>query len=411
MWNCVNGQESTFNSVGQAFLSDQNNYITDFCFQNSDFGSKFSNKVKLCKIFPIPNQNLGWRIKRWIPAFAGMTANLKVLLLILILLASLASSCSSQSLKICFTGDVLLDRGVRKHIEKSGIDSVLSGAKVIFSKADYTVINLECPAVEENTPLNKKYIFRAEPEWLNNLKKTGVTHCILANNHSYDQGREAVTETAYNITKAGMIQLGYGTNHTESCNPVIIEKDGIKCAVFSSVFLPLENWMFLPDKPSICQADAAELAERTRTFKSENPDCFIIVALHWGVEYRQFPHSGQVSQAETLIEAGADMIIGHHPHVVQSIQFIDNKPIFYSLGNFVFDQSKPLQNQAIAVIVELDKSREPEFRIYPVKINACAPSIMTTEDRDSFGKEIEKISYDIKLNNIGDYWLPVILEK
>ena len=323
----------------------------------------------------------------------------------------LMAACQSQSLKICFTGDVLLDRGVRKHIEKSGIDSILSGAAPIFAKADYTVINLECPALTENTPLNKKYIFRAEPEWLYNLEKAGVTHCVMANNHSYDQGREALTETAVNIAGAGMIPVGYGANHEESCKPVIIEKNGIRCAIFSSVFLPLENWMYLPSRPSMCQAGASELAESIMEFKELNPGVSVIVVLHWGVEYRQFPHSGQASDAETLIEAGADLIVGHHPHVVQSIQFIGGKPVFYSLGNFIFDQSKPLQNQAIALIAEFGSDSLLSLKIYPVKLNSCAPSLMKPEDSELFLQEVEKISYGIRLENPGEYWKPIFINE
>ncbi len=325
--------------------------------------------------------------------------------LLLLVFLSL-TGCSTPTVRICFTGDVLLDRGVRTQIERNGIDSILSGAKSIFEKADFTVVNLECPAVDDSTPVNKKYIFRADPEWLSNLKAAGVTHCNLANNHSYDQGREALTETYRNLISTGLVPLGYGENHALSCQPVVIEKDGIECAIFTSVTLPLENWMFLPEQPSLCQAGAEELAESIRNYKNSHPKSFIVVFLHWGDEFHQFPHSGQMAEAETLVASGADLIVGHHPHVVQSIQYIDGKPVFYSLGNFVFDQSKPLQNMALALIAEFSEGSEPVIRIYPVKINRCAPSVMPPGDSEQFLQEVEKISFDVKLTPEDDFWVP-----
>ena len=278
----------------------------------------------------------------------------------------------SGSLKICFVGDLLLDRGVRNQINKRGVAALFNKVKPLFVKADAVVANLECPVTKVLSPVNKKYIFRAEPEWLKEVKNCGITHLVMANNHTYDQGRNGIKETYTNLIENNLIPIGYGTNQNDACKPILIEKEGIKVAIFSSVLLTLENWAYLPDSVGICQATIEDLKSKIREFKTINNDYKVIVFLHWGAEFQETPLPEQRQQAEELIDAGADGIIGCHPHVIQPKQVYKGKPIFYSIGNFVFDQKYEAATKGLMVELTFSNSKGT-FSVQPISIQNCIP--------------------------------------
>ncbi|MDR0799603.1 MAG: CapA family protein [Dysgonamonadaceae bacterium] len=281
-------------------------------------------------------------------------------------------SCTKndEPLTICFTGDLLLDRGVREQIEHKGVDALFESVAPLFRQSDAVVVNLECPVTERIAPVNKRFIFRAEPQGLPALKKAGITHAALANNHTNDQGRDGLKDTYNHLKNNDLIPVGAGKNAEEAAKPVIIEKGRMKVAIFNSVLVPLENWMTLSDYFSINQQSAGELCENIRNFKQKNKTCYAVAVLHWGVEYQPQPTADQRFQAHQLIDAGADAIIGHHPHVLQSVEYYRDKPIFYSLGNFIFDSSRPVANEGL--IAELIFSKNNiAVKTHSYKIIKC----------------------------------------
>lgn len=291
-----------------------------------------------------------------------------------LLLLTACYHSSEECLSVVFTGDVLLDRGVRHKIEKQGVESLFTSVAPVFRQADATVINLECPLTSVESPLHKKYIFRAEPVWAKALYEAGITHAALANNHTMDQGRSGLTDTYNHLQATGITPLGYGKTPIEGSKPILIKKENIQVALFNSVTLPLENWVYLEDKPGISQQSIEELEEEVRNFKQQSPGSYAVVILHWGIEYQTTPTLTQRKGAHRLIKAGADAIIGHHPHVVQKEEYFDGKPIFYSLGNFVFDQRKPETSKSR--IVQLSFTADTcKVSIYPVLIKDCKPEL------------------------------------
>ena len=159
------------------------------------------------------------------------------------------SGAGGASLTILFTGDVLLDRGVRRVAERKGISYLFEEVSPIFREADAVVVNLECPLTDTISPVNKKYIFRADARWAKDLKAVGITHAAMANNHTNDQGRRGLQATAQHLTDAGITPLGYGKSFKEQMSPVLIEKDGISVALFNATTLTIENWCRIDDKP------------------------------------------------------------------------------------------------------------------------------------------------------------------
>ena len=279
----------------------------------------------------------------------------------------------SDSLTITFTGDILLDRGVRQYVEHRGIDYVFSPfVDSVFQCSDLVVANLECPATKIKQPVYKKYIFRAEPEWLDALKRHGVTHLNLANNHSIDQGRAGLADTKRNIEAAGMVPVGVGDSMSEAAKPVVLATWPRKVYLLASLQMPLENFSYLPDKASVSNEDMDSLVARVSQLRATDPQGFIIVSMHWGGEHMLKPTPQQRMQAHQLVDAGADALICHHTHTLQTIETYRGKPIYYSIGNFIFDQQKPINTRACMVRLTITKESS-HVETIPVEIRKCVP--------------------------------------
>ena len=287
------------------------------------------------------------------------------------------SAFAADSLSIVFTGDILLDRGVRQVINHRGVDYLFSdGIDSVFREAQIVVGNLECPATKIEAPVFKRFIFRGEPEWLETLKQHGITHLNLANNHSIDQGREGLLDTKRNIIEAGMIPLGAGETMDEAVQPVLLADSPRKVWLVASLRLALENYAYLPDKPCVSQEPMDSLLERVNRLRKADSTAVIIVSLHWGGEHTLQPVPRQRLEARHLLLAGADILICHHTHTLQTIEDFRGKKIYYSIGNFIFDQSKPINSKACMVCLRI-KEDDLMVETIPVEIRQCVPYIMT----------------------------------
>lgn len=298
-------------------------------------------------------------------------------LVVITFLAVAPALHASDTLTVTFTGDVLLDRGVRQLIENhKGDANCLFSPSVdsVFRSSNLVVANLECPATKIEKPVFKKFVFRGEPEWLMVLKEHGITHLNLANNHSIDQGREGLMDTYENIINAGMVPFGAGINMEEAVQPVLIAAEPRNVYIVASLRLTLENTAYLPARPSVSQEDFDSIVERVRSLKASDPGCCVIVCLHWGVEHVERPAVQQRSQAHRLIDAGADCLICHHTHTLQTVETYNGKAIYYSIGNFIFDQKRDINSQACMVKLTITHNEVTATTI-PVIIKNCVPEV------------------------------------
>ena len=283
------------------------------------------------------------------------------------------SAYSADTLNIIFTGDILLDRGVRRVINHHGVDHLFSdGIDSVFRSAQIVVGNLECPATKIESPVFKQYIFRSEPEWLDTLKQHGITHLNLANNHSIDQGREGLLDTKQNIEEAGMVPIGAGASMQEAAGPVLLASSPRKVWLVPSLRLALENYSYLTDKPCVSQEPMDSLMQRVFQLRKADSTAVIIVSLHWGGEHTLKPVPRQRMEAHQLILAGADALICHHTHTLQTIETFRGKPIYYSIGNFIFDPTHPINAEACIVRLKIT-SDTINTETLPVQIRHCVP--------------------------------------
>ena len=302
-----------------------------------------------------------------------------------------ASAChadilNADTLKVVLTGDILLDRGVRKAIEQRGVGHLFSdGVDSVFQSAQVVVGNLECPATKIKAPVFKRFIFRGEPEWLDTLRQHGITHLNLANNHSIDQGREGLIDTKKNILAAGMVPIGAGENMQEASEPVLLASEPRKVWLVPSLRLALENYAYLTDKPCVSQEPMDSLLSRVYHLRQQDSTAVIIVSLHWGAEHKLEPVPRQRHDAHMLILAGADLLVCHHTHTLQTIEDYNGRMIYYSVGNFIFDQHKPLNSEACMVRLKISQD-SLDVETIPVEIRQCVPYLKEDRRRE---KEIE----------------------
>lgn len=303
-----------------------------------------------------------------------------------ILCLPIAQTCTAapdgRQISINITGDVLLDRGVKTLIDIAGVEGVMKGVAPLFSSADYTLINLECPATDIVAPANKRYVFRADPVLLKGLWAVGVTHAGLANNHTLDHGESGFKDTAANLVKAGIVPFGAVTGKASGSSPAIIEKTGIMLAVFNVNMVEVSQHEGKGGEAGPCEASMEELITSVKSFHDELPEIHIIAFLHWGEEYSPFPTEEQIVFAHELIDSGADAVIGCHPHVIQRVEVYHGRPIAYSLGNLLFDQAMPETRRGLIVTLEFARDVITGVKLHKVEQISGAPHLagsMTTD--------------------------------
>jgi poly-gamma-glutamate synthesis protein (capsule biosynthesis protein) len=236
-----------------------------------------------------------------------------------------------KDIKILFVGDIMMTRSVEARIKSLNKEFFFPFLNILdYSKSfDYVIANLEGSISDKGTKVGSKYSFRMKPEVAEALSKANINVVNLANNHIFDYGKIAFEDTLKNLEKNNIKYFG------NSYEPLIIEKEGIKIGFlgFSDFLKHLEvkeNKIGI----AVVNDNLSEIIKKAK----EKVD-ILIVSFHWGEEYKKIANERQRKLAKIAIDSGADLVIGHHPHVIQDIEKYKGKFIFYSLGNFIFDQN------------------------------------------------------------------------
>lgn len=249
------------------------------------------------------------------------------------------------AVRLLFAGDVYLsDHVLEAYDAAGGIDGVLSqGYQAEIQAADYFVTNEEFPFSTRGTPApDKQFTFRVHPEKVKLMQAMGIDLVTLANNHALDYGRDAMLDTIDTLDHAGIRHVGAGKNLAEARKPAIVELNGRTFAFIGATRVyPEADWAAGTDSAGMFSAydGGAALAEEVKAAKQQAD--YVIAYVHWGIEREEMPNEVQKSIAHRLVDAGADLVVGAHPHVLQGLEYYQGVPIAYSLGNFVFGSSIP----------------------------------------------------------------------
>ena len=256
-------------------------------------------------------------------------------------------------------GDVLMDR-----TEPAGIDP-FAGIEPPLASGDLAVVNVEMAISDRGAPIGKQFTFRAPSSAARRIGHAGIDIANLANNHAKDYGPVALADTIASLEAAGVVALGAGANAAEAYRHRILEVHGGVTVAFvgASLIVP---WSFAAgaDSPGIASATEPErVLESVRTASGEAD--VVIVAVHWGVEVATCPSAAQQTFAQDLLDAGADAVIGHHPHVLQAIEFDRGKLVAYSLGNFVWHARSGISGETGVLQIDFAGDRIVSWEFHP----------------------------------------------
>ena len=272
----------------------------------------------------------------------------------------------AQQVTLVFAGDTTLDDEAGEMIARGG--DPLAAFAPLFAQADLRLLNLECVVATTGSAGSKNYTFRAHPRVLPVLRRhvDGVT---LANNHSGDYGREAFAQMLGLLKQAGLAQAGGGMNLAEAHTPWIVERQGLRIAILSyNEFMP-RSFEADHDAPGIAWSEDEQVLDDIRTARRVHHADLVIPFMHWGWENERVANDRQRQLARKMIDAGADAVIGGHPHVTQDIEHYRGKPIVYSVGNFVMKETdNEFQRQAWVLRMVLDRQGAASFDTHAVRI-------------------------------------------
>lgn len=302
-------------------------------------------------------------------------------------------------IKISFVGDMMMDWSVKTAMKKKGVIFPFQYVAPELKKSHLTVANLETAITTRNSPYPKTYNFKSDPTSISGLKNAGIDLVSLANNHAMDYKKEGLSDTMHYLKKANMPFVGAGSNATDANKPYvkIINGKKIKFMAFSRV-LPDASWKAGSKSAGI--ADGYNLEDMLSRIKKEKKDSeFLFVYIHWGKEKSEKPESYQRTWAKKMIDAGADGIIGSHPHVLQGFEYYKGKPIAYSLGNFLFpDYVKG--NTAQTGILHLEiKYKTVNMGFSPYYIYKNQIIAQDAHTKRKVWSKLQGISYGVKINS------------
>ncbi len=256
-------------------------------------------------------------------------------------------------LRVFLAGDVNFSWSLAPLVE-AGIDP-FAYVKGIMREADITVVNLETTIATNGTPQIKTHVFRSPPEVLRFLTNAGVDVVSLANNHAMDYGAEAMFAMREHLREYGIRHAGAGSNWQDAIRPVIITQKNISLAILCAGFQKPEELLATDKRPGTAGLRWRRILSLVTNLRNEVD--YIIFFVHWGWEYIVPPLADQqVSNAHALIDAGVDVIVGHHPHIIQGFEIYRGKPIFYSVGNFLFPQWG-IKEARPAIVIALDLTK------------------------------------------------------
>lgn len=283
-------------------------------------------------------------------------------------------------------GDVNFGREVGQRIVENAAYSPWAGVLPLFRAADVRFVNLESQLSfqqgETQSPRHR-LIFTGPPEAARTLAQAGIDVVSTANNHAWDYGRSALFETLDHLDAAGVRSAGTGRDLEAAYRPATLRVKGTRIALFAVTHVwnqgPIEKH---EGRDHVAWASFAKLRQALAAARAEND--FVFVSYHGGAEYQDAPSDLTRGFVKAVLEAGADAVLGHHPHVIQGVGWVARKPVFYSLGNLVFGArpEHPWTRYGMLARIRVGGGAAPSFAVCPYRIDDFTPTLLRAEAAD-----------------------------
>lgn len=291
-----------------------------------------------------------------------------------------ATPDSSSAVTVTMVGDVMLGRYVKEVSNRYGDEFIFRHVKPFFNQSDYVIGNYETPVLKYNessyTTVEGAIELSTDETDVQAIKKAGFNVVSLANNYTMTHGPKAMRETIDVFKKYKIDTVGAGTNEEEAKMVSYKEVDGVRIASVGFTDTFSASMVAGKTSPGVLPANPNYIFEVIQQAKA-NAD-LVLVNAHWGQEYDVEPSLRQQGLAKAMVDAGADIIVGHHPHVLQSVDVYKGSVIFYSLGNFVFDQGWSSTKNTALVQYHLNQKGQVKIDIIPMFIKEGTPRQTTS---------------------------------
>lgn len=307
-----------------------------------------------------------------------------------------------EDVSIAVTGDVMFARKMPNVLSMES--SPFAGVSDVISNVDLLLVNFENAATTSGNAVKGDVPLKCDPSYVPLLKANNLTVASLANNHAFDYGIDGMKDTLQNLKDNDITPIGAGNTEDEAHQAVTKDVNGRKITIlnymdsdnfaeYSQEVMPMANG----SNPGYSAYDSDDAKKQI----AENNDSDLIIAyMHFGNEYSNSPNENQVKIAHELIDYGADVVLGAHPHVTEGIEVYNGKPIFYSLGNFIFDQSNPATHSAYFVKIDLVNDTGI-CTVYPIYISNYLPQYMSSGDGTALLEGLSPQAEQMKITDNG----------
>ncbi|MGG2066077.1 CapA family protein [Bacillus sp. S14(2024)] len=304
---------------------------------------------------------------------------------------------------LTFSGDTMFDWQLRPVIQSKGADYPFQHVKPEIEKADYSFVNLESAfTTREKKYPGQLFWIKSDPSTLQAIKNTGYDIVNIGNNHTLDYYQDGLLDTISHVEKIGLPYIGAGKNASDAYTAREVTIKGKKFKFISFVrFMPDSAWVATNDKPGI--ANGYDLNLVTKTIQEQKKDAdYMIVYMHWGVEKTNRPADYQKEYVQKMVEAGANAIVGSHPHWLQGFEYYNKVPVAYSLGNFLFPDyvTGHSAETGVLTIKFNGKNVQMSFNPYMIRNNQITP-LQDTEKQNML-QYLQSISNNVQIDKDGN---------
>jgi poly-gamma-glutamate capsule biosynthesis protein CapA/YwtB (metallophosphatase superfamily) len=287
-----------------------------------------------------------------------------------LLLASFCSAASpaasTATVTLSAVGDIRLDGPIAAVAKAGGEDAPVRDVLHLM-EADIKHGNLETPVTTRGKKTDKTWNFRAHPKLLPILKAAGFHVLTIANNHVWDYGLEGFLDTVAALKKGGWTMIGGGKDRAEAEKVRVVTRNGLKVGFVGLTSTnPKEGWA-KPNKPGVAYSDFSRIAGVVS--KAKEACDVLVVSFHGGTELADDPNEIQKAVAHAAMDAGADLFLGHHPHLLQPVEVYNGRPIVYSLGNFMFVSPTETTRPTVVMKAVLSRDGVEKLSFHPVDGN------------------------------------------
>ena len=310
---------------------------------------------------------------------------------------------AGKTTTIIFAGDVLIKAAMEQRYDEEGISGLVSEELLAeMQNADICMVNNEFQFSNRGTPMeDKQFTFRTDPKYVQVMLDMGVDIVSLANNHSLDYGIEALEDTFHTLENAGILYVGAGATKERAKALQVVEVNGLKIGFLAATrVIPVSQWNVEYREPGLFTTydDTGLMA----SIEEAREACdFLTVYVHWGEEKEEYYQQYQTTIARHCFEAGADLVIGAHPHVLQGIEFMDGKPVFYSLGNYIFAHSI---EQTAMVKVGIRTDGEAVYSLIPAYARGLKTQMLTGSKAENLYDYMNELSPNTFLEEKGNIY-------